>query len=224
MILGKRFSNGKIHYPSKLQARREHACHTPEQMQMIIDAAPEPFKTLFAVAAETGMRSGELYGLRVEDVDFKRLLIFVRRSVWDGKEQSTKSENADRVIDIQQQLADTILRHLRGRTDSWVFQSRAGTPLCHSHVIQRVLHPLLKKLGIPRSGMHAFRHGRVSYLVECDTPNETIRAWIGHSSGKMVRRYTHLSPAYRKRILGQVPSLLHPVHPQLGIVKQEQVA
>lgn len=101
---------------------------------MIIDAAPEPFKTLFAVAAETGMRSGELYGLRVEDVDFKRLLIFVRRSVWDGKEQSTKSENADRVIDIQQQLADTILRHLRGRTDSWVFQSRAGTPLCHSHV------------------------------------------------------------------------------------------
>lgn len=51
--------------------------------------------------------------------------------------------------------------------------------------------------------MHAFRHGRVSYLVECDTPNETIRAWIGHRSGKMVRRYTHLSPAYRKRILGQ---------------------
>lgn len=144
--------------------------------------------------------------------------------MWDGKEQSTKSENADRVIDIQQQLADTILRHLRGRTDSWVFQSRAGTPLCHSHFIQWVLHPLLKKLGIPRSGMHAFWHGRVSYLVECDTPNETIRAWIGHSSGKMVRRYTHLRPAYRKRILGQVPSLLHPVHPQLEIVKQEQVA
>lgn len=119
----------------------------------------------------------------------------------DGKEQSTKSENADRVIDVQQQLADTILRHLRGRTDSWVFQSRAGTPLCHSHVIQRVLHALPKKLGIPRSRMHAFRHGRVSYLVECDMPNETIRAWIGHRSGKMVRRYTHLSPAYRKRIL-----------------------
>lgn len=110
MILGKRFSNCKIHYLSKLQARREHACHTPEQMQMIIDAAPELFKTLFAVAAETGMRSGELYGLRVEDVDFKRLLIFVRRSVWDGKEQSTKSENADRVIDIQQQLAALALR------------------------------------------------------------------------------------------------------------------
>lgn len=119
---------------------------------MIIDAAPEPFKTLFAVAAETGMRSGELYGLRVEDVDFKRLLIFVRRSVWDGKEQSTKSEKADRVIDIQQQLADTILRHLRGRTDSWVFQSRAETPLCHSHVIQRVLHPLLKKQAFPGRG------------------------------------------------------------------------
>lgn len=223
MILGKKFGKGKIHYPSKREARRQHPCHTPEQMQMIVDAETGLYKTLFSTAAETGMRAGELYGLRVEDVDFKRLLIFVRRSVWGGKEQSTKSKNADRVIDIQPQLAETILRHLQGRTEGWIFRSRTGTPLCHSHVIRR-LHLLLKKLGIPRSGMHAFRHGRVSYLVECDTPIDTIRAWIGHGSDRMVRLYTHLRPGYRKRILSQVPSLLHPVHPQLEVVKTEQVA
>ena len=44
---------------------------------------------------------------------------------------------------------------------------------------QRVLYPLLKRLGIPKSGMHALRHGRVSYLVECNTPIEAIRAWMG---------------------------------------------
>lgn len=223
MILGKTFGKG-IHFPSKLEARRQHPCHTPEQMQMITDAAREPYKTLFAVATETGMRSGELYGLRVEDIDFKRLLIHVLRSVWRGKPQSTKSEQADRVIDIQHPLAEMLRHHLSGRTEGWVFQTNRGTPFKHPRVLNRVLYPLLKKLGIPKSGMHAFRHGRVSYLVECDTPIETIRAWIGHGSDEMVRRYTHLRPEFRKRILNTIPTLLHPVHPQLEVAKQAQVA
>jgi integrase len=55
--------------------------------------------------------------------------------------------------------------------------------------------------------MHAFRHGRVSYLVENNTPIETIRTWIGHGSDQMVRLYTHLRPEYRKRILSAIPAL-----------------
>jgi len=55
--------------------------------------------------------------------------------------------------------------------------------------------------------MHAFRHGRVSYLVESNTPIEVSREWIGHGSDEMVRRYTHLRPQFRKRVLQQIPEL-----------------
>lgn len=102
------------------------------------------------------------------------------------------------------------------------------TPLQHPRTLNRVLYPLLKRLGIPQSGTHAFRHGRVSYLVECNTPIETIRAWIGHGSDEMVKLYTHLRPEYRKRILGTIPSLihseLHPVNPTEKVVKEKQAA
>jgi integrase len=224
MVLGRKFDKTLIHFPSALEPRRQHPCHSPEQMQMIVDAVREPYKTLFAVFTETGLRSGEAYGLRVEDVDLQRLLIHVRRSVRRGKVQSPKSLKAYRTIDIQIGLGEMIKKHLNGRTLGFVFQTKHGTTFKHPRILNRVLYPLLRKLGIPQSGTHAFRHGRVSYLVECNTPIETIRAWIGHGSDEMVKLYTHLRPEYRKRILNSIPSLLHPVHPQSGLGKQTQAA
>jgi len=55
--------------------------------------------------------------------------------------------------------------------------------------------------------MHGFRHGRVSFLVENNTPVEVIKALMGHGSEAMVRRYTHLRPQYRSRVLASLPSL-----------------
>ena len=45
-------------------------------------------------------------------------------------------------------------------------------------------------------------------MVENNTPVEVIKAWIGHGSESMVRRYTHLRPQYRSRVLAQIPSLV----------------
>ena len=69
-------------------------------------------------------------------------------------------------------------------------------------------HPILQALSIREGGMHGFRHGRVSFLVENNTPVEVIKAWIGHGSERMVRRYTHLRPQYRSRVLASIPSLV----------------
>jgi integrase len=207
IVLGHTFDSRKIHFPSRVRARKEAGCFTPEQMQQIVAAAKDPYKTLFAVASETGMRTGELYGLQVGDLDLGRCLIHVRRSLWGGQVQSPKSDNAYRVIDISPSLAEILRLHLNGRISGFVFQTQRGTPLQPSRVINRGLHPLLERLGIPKCGMHAFRHGRVSYLVENNTPIETIRAWIGHGSDQMVRLYTHLRPEYRKRVLSAIPAL-----------------
>ena len=53
-------------------------------------------RTFYWLAVETGMRAGELCGLRVNDFDLERGLVSVRQSVWRGKFQSPKSENAVR--------------------------------------------------------------------------------------------------------------------------------
>lgn len=89
-----------------------------------------------------------------------------------------------------------------------MFHSKNGKPLRSNNVLRRQLHPLLERLGISQDGMHGFRHGRVSFLVENGTPVEVIKAWVGHGSERMVRRYTHLRPMYRSSVLASIPCLI----------------
>jgi len=86
------------------EEQEEAVCYTPEEMGRIIAQAQGMWRVLFATAAETGARAGELYGLEVADVDFVRNIVHVRRSVWEGQRQSTKSRNANRAIDVQPSL------------------------------------------------------------------------------------------------------------------------
>jgi integrase len=55
-------------------------CFTPEQMAAIVNEGRKQFRSLFAIAAGTGMRSGELFALRVEDVNLNDGVVTVRRS------------------------------------------------------------------------------------------------------------------------------------------------
>jgi integrase len=208
LILGKWFGRKQIHYPAEMREEVEPVCYAPDQMNRIVAEARRTWKVLFATAAETGARAGELYALEVKDVDFARNLIHIRRAVWEGQKQSTKTRNATRAIDVQPSLVAMLKEHLNGRTEELIFQSKNGRPLRNNNVLRRRLHPLLSALGIPKGGMHGFRHGRVSFLVENNTPVEVIKVWIGHGSERMVRRYTHLRPQFRSRVLASIPSLI----------------
>jgi integrase len=208
LILGRQFGRKKIAYMSVRDEQEEPVCYTPEEMGSIISQAQGMWKVLFATAAETGARAGELYGLEVADIDFVRNIIHVRRSVWEGQRQSTKSRNANRAIDVQPSLVAMLKHYLNGRKEGLVFPSKNGKPLRNNNVLRRHLHPTLQALSIREGGMHGFRHGRVSFLVENNTPVEVIKAWVGHGSEGMVRQYTHLRPQYRSSVLASIPSLV----------------
>jgi len=208
LVLGKWFGRKKITYPAMISEEKEAVCYTPEQMSRIVAEAQGMWNVLFATAAETGARAGELYALEVKDIDFARNLVHIRRAVWEGQQQSTKTRNAIRTVDVQPALILILKDYLNGRSEGLLFHSKNGKPLRNNNVLRRRLHPLLAKLGIPEGGMHGFRHGRVSFLVENNTPVEVIKSWIGHGSERMVRRYTHLRPLYRSRVLASIPSLI----------------
>ncbi len=72
-----------------------------------------------------------------------------------------------------------------------MFEARNGSPLSAGNIRNRVLHPLLAKLGIPKAGLHAFRHSRVTMLRKNGTPADLQKQWIGHSSLKTTDRYSH---------------------------------
>lgn len=207
-VTGKDFEDVK--YPSQVQITDdEEPCFAPEQMAKIIVAARNAqMRAFFATAAGTGMRSGELCGLRMQDVDLSKGIISIRRSAWEGKEQTPKTRSAVRKIGIDASLVRILREHIGQREVGYVFQARNGQPLRESNIIRRELHPVLKTLGIPKCGLHAFRHGRVSFLVENNVPLPMIRLWIGHGSDKMVARYTHARPEFHANVIASLPTIV----------------
>lgn len=209
-VIGKNFGKA-IKYASHVEVgsdEREAPCFAPRQMASIVSKASDrQMKAFFATAAGTGMRSGELCGLRIEDVDMENGIISVRRSAWEGGEQTPKTKNAVRKIGIDAEVVRILRDHIGNRRFGYVFQARNGNPLRESNILRRELHPILKVLGIPKCGLHAFRHGRVSFLVENNVPLPVIRLWIGHGSDQMVARYTHARPQFHANIIATLPSI-----------------
>src|ERR1700677_4209074 len=207
-ITGRDFGK-EIKYPSQVEVASDEApCFTPNQMaQIFAEAENAQMAAFFATAAGTGMRSGELCGLRIEDLDLKNGIISVRRSSWEGSAQTPKKRNAVRKIGIDAVLVGILREQIGQKKIGYVFQARNGNPLREGHVLKRHLHPILKKLGIAKCGLHAFRHGRVSFLVENNVPLPMIRLWIGHGSDRMVQRYTHARPEFHASQIAKLPSI-----------------
>jgi hypothetical protein len=97
---------------------------------------------------------------------------------------------------------------LPDRRTGYVFQTRNGTPLRLSNVLEDFLHPILDELGIPRTGMHAFRRGRISEWVFSGVTRQVIRDWAGHGSDKLIDLYTKKMWEYHSPEISKVKPLL----------------
>ena len=195
---------------------KEQPCFTVEQMAAIVNKAKKQrYRALFALAAGSGARAGELFGLRVEgDVDVNEGTITIRRSVFEGEENTSKSDTGDedktRIVPIDASIVEELLKHLNGRKFGYLFQTRNGTPLRLSNVLEDELCPILCELHLrqPGVGMHAFRRGRISHLVYSGVSRQVIRDWCGHSSDKMVDHYTRKLRQHHAPEMAKVKPLL----------------
>ncbi len=211
----------KIAPPKGVQQELLH--FTVARMAAIVNRAkPQMYRSLFALAAGTGARAGELFALRVEsDVDLDEQAITFRRSVFEGEENTSKSDMGDqdrtRTVPIDASIVLELKKHLKGRRSGYLFQTRNGTPLRLSNMREEKLHPILKEMKLiqPGIGMHAFRRGRISQLVYSGVSRQLIRDWCGHSSDKMIDHYTKLLRQHHAPEMAKMKPLLHPSWTQI---------
>jgi len=216
LALGKRFDRGSISYPSIKDVEDDPRCYTAEEVKRIVEAAKGQDKVLFKLAAETGARAGELYALTVDDLLFEHNVIRINKSMYRQKVGSPKTRNATRWINVKPYVMEMLKSHLNSRTEGLVFRSKRNTPLVNCVVLNKHLHPLLRKLGLDRGGMHGFRHHRVSTLVMAGTPMAVIKKWIGHGSEDMVDGYTHVRPDFMRDELARAPDFAPESGPKIA--------
>jgi len=183
-----------------------------EETKRIIGAASEPYRTFYSILAETGIRGGEISALRIADLDLENAVIHVGQSVWRGQIQTVKSRKGNRRFPISAELVE----HLRAYLQTWrpnplglLFATRNGTPWDHSLIRKRKFHPLLKKLGIPQCGFHAFRHGNATLLDQIGAPMAVRLNRLGHAEAQTTMGYTHAVTADERRTADQLGKILH---------------
>ena len=200
-ILGKKHcSTWELRFPEV--PIKEQRYLTADEMRLVVNAATGQWKILWATLAGTGMRISEAIGLHVEDVDLKAGSIVIRRSDWKGREQTPKSKRGYRVASIDPVLVGMLKAHIGKRTSGRLFCTRNGTPLGRRNA-NRSLYGTIKKLGIPKAGPHAFRHGRLSVLTANGVPQKLREEWMGHSSYRITERYTHFDDSYRQKMVSE---------------------
>jgi len=176
-----------------------------EQITKIIEAAE---RVLFALLAGTGMRIGEAAGLYVTDVDLEHGVVSVSREIWNGIEQTPKSDAGMRDIDIASDLVQLLREFIGDRKAGRLFTACNGSPISANNGLKRVLHPIVASLGLPQTGrlLHAFRHSRVPALRKKGTPEHLQLQWIGHSSLAVTDGYNYTAQEleYRRQMADMV--------------------
>jgi len=189
-----------------------------EEVQRILAAAPEPYQTFYWIAVETGMRAGELCGLRACDFDLERGLVGVRQSVWRGKVQSPKTENAMRCFALSPRLQlhmSDFLKRWKPNEGGFLFATRNGTPWDANLLVKRKLYPLLDSLQIERGGLHAFRHTNSTLMDRLQVPLKVRQERLGHSDPSLTLGvYTHVASEDDFRFVEQLDGILRPNAPK----------
>jgi integrase len=190
-----------------------------DEARKIIMLASEPYRTMFAIAAMTGLRAGEVMGLQKGDLDLERRVIHVRRSAWYGKVQTVKSKASRAPVAMSEALAALLQEYLatwQANPEGFLFLNRNGRPYAANKVVEYGLWPVLEKLKIERAGMHAFRHCHASLLMDVGANPTVAKEQMRHSDARItLQSYAHIIGDSQRDAVDKVGEILRPVAPKL---------
>jgi integrase len=190
--------------PAPREQQRTPTFLERDELLRFLDAAKgDPYEVFYVVAVTSGLRLGELGGLRWRDVDFRRAQIQVERQLDDRTREIAplKTEHSRRAVPLPKVALDALRAH-RDRIgaiphgDRLVFLSPEETPIRASNLRRRSFKPILKRAGLAEKNLrlHDLRHTMATLLADQGAPLTAIQRRLGHGSVAVTAKiYTHLS-------------------------------
>ena len=185
-----------------------------EQLQSFLREARESgVFELYYLELATGLRRGELLGLKWEDIDLQKGDLRVKRQVsrinGEVMEAPLKTKNAYRTLPLAEDTID-VLKEQREKVGSspWVFPSPNGGPISPDSVLH-MLHRVLKRAGLPRVRFHDLRHTFATLALQNGVDIKTVSGMLGHfSAGFTLDTYAHVTGAAQRQAAGKMAAVL----------------
>jgi integrase len=149
-------------------------------------------RVMFAVGVFAGLRTGEILGLKVEDIDLQRRRMLVQRSY-----ASTTKDHDPRSVPVNDALLPVLSAWIAGlgRSEGLVFRPSGHGQFIVSHRLRAALRAAQESLNLPKiTWYQSTRHTFASHWVMDGRPIEKLRDILGHSTVQVTERYAHLSP------------------------------
>ena len=163
---------------------------TPDEIKILVDGLALREKTLVLLAASTGLRQSELFGLKWGDMNFDEKTIYVTRSIVCGVVGPCKTESSQKPVPLHPFIAETLVQWREQqpyrKPDDWVFASRryrGRKPYWGQAILRKFILPKAQELGIQKHfGWHTFRHTYSTLLRSVGTEFKVMQELLRHSS------------------------------------------
>ena len=169
-----------------------------EEVNRIIASCRADYRIYFVTRFFTGMRTGEIHGLRWRYVDFDRDLILIRETLVNGEiSQGAKTYDSCRDIPMLPAVKEALLaqRKATPKNIEWVFWNRSGGPIDAQNFTKRVWQPLLAYLDLEYRRPYQTRHTTATLMLAAGESPEWIARVLGHTSTEMLfKTYSRYVP------------------------------
>lgn len=175
---------------------------TLDEVQRILTTARADYRNYFTVRFFTGMRTGEVHGLKWKYIDFERRLILVRESIVLNEEDDLKTDGSMRDIQMTEMVFEALQSQFRatGSLSEFVFCTRGGKPINNQNFLNRVWAPLLRHLELQHRRAYQMRHTAATLWLASGEAPEWIARQLGHTSTEMLFRvYSRYVPNLTRR-------------------------
>ena len=202
----------------KKEDNKEVKVLTKQEQEKFLEAIKgHELELLYIVALGTGLRIGEILGLKWSDIDFKNNELHVNRSLqkaaiyeddkivrYEVQETTPKTKNSLRTIPVPQNIIKKLIAHKKEQNElilllqeeydnkNYVFCNKLGKPIEDKRP-GRNLKTILTSISIEPIKFHALRHTYATRLFEAGIPPKTVQHLMGHSDIETTMNiYTHV--------------------------------
>jgi integrase len=182
--------------------RKDKERLTLDQFMFLITNKDIPIRDrcVVALAGCAGLRSGETFALRWQDIDFVNNRIYVQKNFTGSIIKDVKTDKSHATLPMTEMLSN-LLKKYRSECgfSYWVFPSVLKSndkPLTPGTWTEKIWKEILNHYGLPQVGIHSLRHFFATFLLSLNIPAPIVQRFMRHSRiSTTVDVYGHLSTA-----------------------------